>query len=145
MSEEQNVLQPESSETEKPEVYKFPLPDGRTVEMSSDMSGADQMCAFQQIINAYSPMPSLLDPKDEALAWTKAYMKRMKELHCLTVIGCAEPAESEEAFSLPVERWINYEANLEPSDPRFYPAFLRMAENIVNVLLTHQYRKSPQA
>jgi hypothetical protein len=125
MNEEGNVLQSasESTETEKPAVYKFPLPDGRTVEMSSDMSGDDQMCAFQQIINAYLPMPSLLDPKVEALAWTKAYLKRMGELHSIAVVAYTEPARSADGLTANAVHNVISKANLDEADPRLRNAF----------------------
>jgi hypothetical protein len=54
------------------EIVKSPLPDGRTVEISSEMSTAELLTALQQIVNVWYPLPPVDDPHAEALALTKA-------------------------------------------------------------------------
>ena len=76
------------------EVVKFPLPDGRIVEISSEMSTAELLTALRQIVNVWYPLPPVDDPQAEALALTKAYLIRLGELHCLVVVGYTGPVES---------------------------------------------------
>ena len=44
------------------EIVKFPLPDGQTVKVSSEISSAELLTALQQIVNVWYPLPLVDDP-----------------------------------------------------------------------------------
>jgi hypothetical protein len=84
--------------TDVEEVVKFHLPDGRRVDISSAMSGAELAFALQQIVDVYFPPPAE-DPKAEALAQTEAYLNRMGSPRSIAIVAYTEPVGSASGLS----------------------------------------------
>jgi hypothetical protein len=113
----------ESQNTDVAEVVKFHLPDGRSVDISSAMSGAELTCALQQIVDVYFPPPAVEDPHAEALAHTEAYLKKMASLHSIAVVAYTEPMRSADELTPDAVYNAITKGNLPENDPRMRQAF----------------------
>jgi hypothetical protein len=113
----------DSQNADVEEVVKFHLPDGRSVDLSSAMSGPELACALQEIVNVYYPPPAVEDPHAEALAHTEAYLKKMASLHSIAVVAYTEPARSADGLTANAVHNVIIKANLDEADPRLRNAF----------------------
>ena len=68
-------------------IAKFPVPDGRTVEISSEMSTAELLTALQQIVNVWCPLRLVDDLQVMDSAQTESLTSRL----LVEVIGKASP------------------------------------------------------